>query len=316
MSDNNLIKGLILPSEISPFDKKISERKTIRSQFCGQIKLLDDLNFTCQNDHNTNNKLRFNAPVGLPNLGNTCYLSAALQSLLNITIFVQTLMSIPESVIQQAAFLNLFVKFVLSYKKKDKDAIILHLKEIKSELGKENSEFKGTKMCDAGECQEVILDILDSEVQELCNKNIFTGKNFVRNIFTFKIGTNKKCLQCKENDFLCEPSKHFPCEIEFKQFNGMHFIPFLQCIRENVSLFYKNCTNCKGIGMEKWEIVPSVFLFQIRRVNFEEKRVTKIKRKLQIPEGFSIGLERYKISSVTSHVGDSPKGGHWLTDLR
>ena len=103
---------------------------------------------------------------------------------LNITIFVQTLMSIPESVIRQAPFLNLFVKFVLSYKKKDKDAIILHLKEIKSELGKENSEFKGTKMCDIGECLEVILDILDSEVQELINGSIFTGKNFVRNICT------------------------------------------------------------------------------------------------------------------------------------
>ena len=64
------------------------------------------------------------------------------------------------------------------------------------------------------------------------------------------------------------------------------------------------------------KLFPLFFFFHIRRVKYDEKRVTKIKRKIQIPEGFSIGLDRYKISSVTSHIGDSTKEGHWLTDLR
>ena len=79
-------KGMLLPEEINPFSKRKKERSTIRAQFCGKIELLNNLHFICKNNHNTNNPIRFESPIGIPNLGNSCYLSAALQCLLNMKL--------------------------------------------------------------------------------------------------------------------------------------------------------------------------------------------------------------------------------------
>ena len=118
MADHFQVKGILIPEEINPFLKETVDRSTIRTQFCGSIGLLDNLKFTCKNNHNTNNPLLFDAPFGIPNLGNSCFLSAALQCLMNIKALIVFILNIPDHIKKQADFLNLFALFIDAYKKK------------------------------------------------------------------------------------------------------------------------------------------------------------------------------------------------------
>ncbi len=315
MADHFQVKGILIPEEINPFLKETVDRSTIRTQFCGSIGLLDNLKFTCKNNHNTNNPLLFDAPFGIPNLGNSCFLSAALQCLMNIKALIVFILNIPDHIKKQADFLNLFALFIDAYKKKNSNEILIYTKLIKIELGKENDDFNGTKQCDMVECLEVILDILEHEVQDLCVTNILTGTNFIHDLFTFKIGSKKRCKDCLVYKFLWEPSKHFACDIEF---GSNDEVSLLSCVRETISLFNRNCKTCTGnpIGMEQWEKIPSVFLFHLNRVKYENRQGIKIKRKVKIPKSFSIGLQTFALSSVSSHLGDIPTEGHYVTDLR
>ena len=309
-------KGVLLPEEISPFSKSSNqERSTIRSQFCGKIELLDNQNFICKNNHNVNNPIRFEAPVGLPNLGNTCYFNTALQCLLNMKLLIQYVLNVPCNIRKKTKFLNLFAMFVVSYQTKKSNDILLYANLIKCELAKKNEDFNGTKKCDMGECLEEIVDILDQEVQELCDKNILAGNNFICELFTYKIGSKKRCKNCQSNAFLWEQSKHFPCELEC---GSSDIVPFLNCVRETISLFNKNCQICTGnpLGLEEWEKIPSIFLFHLSRSKSEGGKVVKIKKKVKIPLKFSIGLQTYTLSSVSSHLGEFTTEGHWIIDLR
>ena len=315
MDNQFQVKGLLIPEEVNPFSKQTIERSTIRTQFCGRIELLDDLSFTCKNNHNTNNPLHFDAPAGIPNQNNTCYLNSALQCLMNIKLLVQCILAIPSHIRKQADFLNLFALFILSYQKKDSDHIKLYSNLIKIEIGKENKDFIGTKQCDITECLEVVLDILSSNVQELCDQNLITGTNFINNLFTYQIGSTTRCKDCQIFKYLWEPSRHFPCEIEFGDDDA---VPLLKCVRETISLFNTNCQICTGnpIALTQWETVPSIFLFHLSRVKYEKKKQVKIKRKVEIPKTFSIGLKTFALSSVSSHIGDDTTTGHYVVDLR
>ena len=152
--------GFLIPDEVNPFSKGISERATIRKQFCGQIRLLDGLYFSCKNDHTTRNPLSFNAPIGIPDIGNSCYLSAALQSLMNSETFVQNIVDTPLMVRTEAKFWHIFSHFARAYQSKSMDDITKYTRHIKDWLAKENSEFNGSKQCDVTECLETILNIL------------------------------------------------------------------------------------------------------------------------------------------------------------
>ena len=313
--DHSQVKGLLFPEEINPFAKGTSERSTIQTQFCGSIGLLDNLKFTCKNNHNTHNPICFDAPAGIPNLKNSCYLSSALQCLLNFKALMEYILNIPNHIRQQVDFLNIFALFIVAYQKKKSADILLYTRLIKNALGKENDEFNGTKQCDMSECLEVILDILEREVQELRVKNLLTGPNLIHDLFTFKIGSKPRCTDCEAFQFLWEPSRTFPCEIEFGQDEE---VSLLKCVRETILLFNKNCPKCLGnpIGMEQWETIPSVFMFQLNRVKFENKKETKIRRKVKIPKTFTIGLHTFALSSISSHLGVNTSTGHYVTDAR
>ena len=315
MDDKFQVKGLLVPEEINPFSKQTTTRSTIRTQFCGRIELLNNLNFTCKNNHNTNNPLQFDAPAGIPNHGNSCYLSSALQCLLNIKLLVQCILAIPSHIRKQADFLNLFASFTLSYQNKNFDHIKLYSSLIKIKLGKENKDFIGTKQCDITECLEVILDMLSLDVQELCAKNVLTGPNFIDDLFTYQIGSKDRCKDCKIFEFLWAPSRHFCCDIES---GDDDVVSLLKCVRETISLFNNNCQKCTGnpIAMTQWKTVPSIFLFHLGRVKYEKKQQVKIKRKVDLPKTFSIGMQTYALSSISSHIGDSTTNGHYVVDLR
>ena len=269
----------------------------------------------CKNNHNTNNPIRFEAPIGIPNLGNTCYLSTALQCLLNMKLLIQYVLDVPCHIRKQTTFLNLFAMFVVSYQAKMSSDILINANLIKCELAKKNRDFNGTKMCDMGECLEEILEILDKEVQELCDNNIFEGTNFICDLFTYKIGSKKRCKACQLNAFLWEPSKVFPCDLEC---GSSDIVPFLNCVRDTILLINESCKICteNPVGMEEWEKIPSIFLFHLNRVKYEGGNTVKIKTKVKLPLKFSIGLQTFTLSSVSSHLGEFTTAGHWIIDLR
>ena len=301
--------GFLAEDEVNPFSKGTSERETIRKQFCGQIDLLDGLKYSCKNHHNTNNPLRLNAPIGIPNIGKSCYLSAALQSLMNMNIFIQKIVDTPFVIRTEAKFWHLFSQFAQAYRSKNMDDIIKFTKLLKIELVNENSDFKGLRQCDVTECIETILDILDHEVQLLCNTSSSLEANFVREMFTFKVGKEKMCNNCKEIDFFKEPQKIFRLSIEHCT---QESLSFLKCVQDNFLMKNSNCRKClKNCNIANWEYLPPILIFQLNRVMSKGK----ILKRVSLPSQFKIGFITYKLSSFSSHIG-TPNFGHWLTDVR
>ncbi|AYV80395.1 MAG: putative ubiquitin carboxyl-terminal hydrolase 2-like [Harvfovirus sp.] len=247
--------------------------------------------------------------VGLRNLGNTCYMNAALQCLRSIVplsnyILFHTNQRVKNQLVN--SYFE-FVKRIWSGR-----ASVISPSEIREEFEKYKKEFVGGSQQDAQEFTNYLLDIIHETIKVPDDKEK-GGRSPISELFYGKYKSTVICENCDYNSVTYE--------------NYMFLtLPIANNLNESFKLFSHNdelnhdnkynCDKCKTISNAKKKMrvhsFPKVLIIYLKR--FSNHR--KIDDFMEIPLFFSRDdSERYELVGVIEHFG-SVSGGHYTANVK
>ncbi|XP_004439286.1 PREDICTED: ubiquitin carboxyl-terminal hydrolase 29 [Ceratotherium simum simum] len=261
---------------------------------------------------------------GFPNLGNTCYMNAILQSLFAIPSFADDLLmqGVPWKKIPFRALVMLFSQLLVL-----KDVCNIRTKKellvnIKSAISVVSETFSGNMQNDAHEFLGHCLDRLKEDMEKLnstlrterelgdenSSPHMYAGnaaaKVFVCPVvanFEFELQRSIICKGCGWVVLKAEPSNYLSINLpqETKP------LPF--SIQNSFDLFFRaeeleyNCERCRhtsSVAMHKFSRLPRVLIVHLKRYSFNGVwLLVKDNHRVHIP----------KYLSLSSHCNDSTK---------
>lgn len=284
-------------------------------------------------------------PKGLINLGNTCYLNSAIQSIINIPIIQEYFNDTFKNEVNQDKkefnFLIEFVKLIRNLTIEDNISVVKPI-SFKKELGLMFAPYSGRQQHDSGEALSKILDFLhdalsfkaiisvpeigsnhEEKLNHLAWKTMLEQyqKNysfFVHNFY----GQHKitmKCLTCNSLFYRFDPYMILSLGID------QHCNTIYDCLdkmQKIESLEEVNCEKCKEKRNFKrqnniWR-VPKILLISLNRYNMYGR---KIERFIDFPTNnlqVNIAKKKYHdrinfdLVSVINHYGGLT-GGHYTS---
>ncbi|AYV83828.1 MAG: putative ubiquitin carboxyl-terminal hydrolase 2 isoform X1 [Hyperionvirus sp.] len=242
--------------------------------------------------------------VGLRNLGNTCYMNAALQCL-------RCIVPLSNYIFQRGNGIGKDVKhpLVSSYFQFVKtmwslDNGIVSPSDIRDQFEKYRKEFVGGSQQDAQEFTNYLLDAIHEAIK-------VSGVSIISELFFGKYKSTVICDRCDYNSVTYE--------------NYMFLtLPIAQNLNESMKLFAQNdmlnndnryrCEKCKVLSNARKKMrvysFPRVLIIYLKR--FSNRR--KIDDFMEVPLYFSRDEEeRYELVGVIEHFG-SVGGGHYTAN--
>lgn len=228
--------------------------------------------------------------LGLPNLGNSCYINSVLQSLRYIRPFV---FSIRDVRYNKRHLLNSFIELMFA------SGDMRHLKEFVYTLSRSNSEFQLLRQCDAHELLLYLLDTLYETIHDL--KNIFKGQ----------FESTVTCDACHEESvthspFLTVSLDMGKCSVSdlFKQFEMTEVFEGFDCEKCK-----KKTKASKKMAVSQF---PPILILHLKRFRGSEKDQSTI----QMERHIVIRNNKYRFIGAINHIGSQGFGHYTATCMK
>lgn len=252
--------------------------------------------------------------TGLNNIGNTCYMNAALQLVANnndlISYFVSNNFTNTN--------LNIVKNFLVKYKSTENS---FAPKELKAVVGNRNKIFGGYMQNDSHEFLIFLFDIIEESLKEEFNHGDSFSKdkpvNKIANLFDHKLVSTLKC-KIKNCDNISK-------NISFNRFLSLEIPSGVNITLDDCYRFFKSrekleederwfCDKCKKkrISSKRLEIDtwPKHMFIQLKRFNARSSgRVTKNNTFIDIPFEWR---HNYILNGFIIHSG-GVGGGHYIS---
>ncbi|XP_067308286.1 ubiquitin carboxyl-terminal hydrolase 37-like [Pseudorasbora parva] len=241
------------------------------------------------------------AALGLPNLGNTCYMNSVLQCLLSVSPFHRDVLSQKEKLKNGATLLRALSDLQMSRLCGSDFNLKKNLAKVKGTIENHYPAFKGNKQQDAHEFLMACLSCLKEE-SDILMRSWPTFTCPVANL-EFILKRERTCDSCGFQKSFTEDSNQLSLVIGPKarltdslqqSFNASS----IECV-------CSHCSATKATETLKFLSFPQVLVLLVMRFDIKPSTIRKLKHGLEIPEELTVACVKESGKQTVSCMNSS-----------